>query len=351
VNLNELLNTDVEVIGARLGEGVRWWTGELTGMLPPWARRWFETRPSLSAEPLAGGGYRFTRGGRMVMETPTRSRRARPVSLRLPEGAALVREVPTPALPERDLRRMLELDIDRLTPFRPDQVFVDVTLNLPRPGGGQAGAGHALVAAIPRDEAVLAVERAEAAGLDVRALGLASASAAEQAIDFLPRMREARVVAGPGGNRRLIWIVVAGLAIANLGAAIGRDVLDLNALKAQVDAQQPMVDRVLAVRRQVLTEERRRADLLARRASGDPLRMLDTLTAAVPSGAWVDRLAFDGRSARVSGYRQDRVDVAAALRAAPRLTNVRSTGGDLLTRQAAGQPFDLTADLKAGAGG
>jgi general secretion pathway protein L len=139
---------------------------------------------------------------------------------------------------------------------------------------------------------------------------------------------------------------VVALALANLGVAVGRDMLELNALHDKVEAQQPVVDRVVAVRRHVLREEQRRADIVARRTGGDPLRMLDAVTAATPSGAWVDRLAFDGRSVRLSGYRQDQVDMAAALRSAPLLTNVRSSGGDLLTRQAAGQPFDLTADLK-----
>ena len=337
MTLAELLNTDVNDVGRWLADGLRWWTDELTAMLPASMRRWFETKPSLTAEPLAGGGYRLTRHGRLVMPAPGR----RPISLRLPPGAALAREVPTPALPDRDLRRMLTLDVDRLTPFRSDQVFVDVVLG---------GAGRALVAAIPRDEAVAAVERAVAAGLEVRALGLVGASAAEQAVDFLPAMREARAIAQPGAGRRAIWVVVGVLALANLGVAIGRDMLELNALKAEVDAQQPMVARVQAVRRQVLAEERRRADILARRSHEDPLRMLDAVTAAIPNGAWVDRLAFDGRSARVSGFRQDQVDVAAALRAAPLLTNVRSSGGDLLTRQAAGQPFDLTAELKTGTG-
>jgi general secretion pathway protein L len=236
---------------------------------------------------------------------------------------------------------MLVLDIDRLTPFRADQVFVDVVF-------GQSGPGHALVAAIPRAEAMVAIEQAEAAGLEVRALGVAGASAAEQAVDFLPRIYEAKALARPGGDRRLIWAVVAALALVDLGVAVGRDVGELNTLQAQVEAQKPVVARVEAVRRQVLAEESRRADILSRRSAGDPLRLLDALTTAVPNGAWIDKLAFDGRSVRVSGYRQDQIDVAAALRASPLLTNVRSSGGDLLTRQAAGQPFDLTADLKPG---
>ena len=105
------------------------------------------------------------------------------------------------------------------------------------------------------------------------------------------------------------------------------------------------------MRNAVLAEDRRRADILARREGGEPLRMLDAVTGAVPTGAWVDRLAFDGRSVRLSGYRQDQVDVAAALRTSRQLTNIRNSGTDLLSRQTAGQPFDLTADLKRPSGG
>jgi len=273
--------------------------------------------------------------------------RPRPVTLRLPREAALVRETLAPALPERDLLRMLELDIDRLTPFRPDQVFVDVALEDAGPGGPR----RAIVAAIQRDWAMREFEQARAAGLDPRALGLAGDTPAELALDFLPKMRAAQLAPRPSLNRTLIWGAVGVLVLANLGAAIGRDMLDVRALQNKVEAQRPQVSQVQALRRAVLTEDRRRADIAGRRASGDPLRMLDVLTGATPNGAWVERLAWDGQSVRLSGYRQDQVDVAAALRAAPLLTNVRSAGADVLTRQPAGDPFDLTADLKRPSGG
>ncbi len=323
--------------------GLAWWVGELVGILPAPARRWFETRPSLTAEPLAEGGYRLTRNGRVVMEAAGDARRPRPVSLRLPREAALIRETPAPAIPDHDLRRMLELDIDRLTPFRPDQVFVDVVV--------EGAPRRAVVAAIQRVLAVAALERARASGLDPRVLGVAASSSAEAALDFLPKMREAQLAPRPSANRTLIWGAVVFLAAANLGAAIGRDMLDVRALRARIESQRPRVSQVQALRRKVLSEEHRRADIISRRADSEPLRMLDALAGAVPDGAWVDRLVFDGQSVRVSGYRQDQVDVAAALRAAPRLANVRNSGTGVLTRQAAGQPFDLTVDLRKPAGG
>lgn len=343
MTLAELLSADHVTLGRWLGAGLAWWGGELVGMLPAPARRWFEARPSLTAELLADGGWRLTRNERVVMETAGDPRRPRPVTLRLPREAALIREAPAPAMPDHDLRRMLELDIDRLTPFRPDQVFVDVVVeDAPR---------RAVVAAIQRDLAIQALERARAAGLDPRVLGVAADSPAEAALDFLPKMREAQLAPRPSANRTFIWGAVAVLVLLNIAAAIGRDMLDLRALRDRVEDQRPRVSQVQTLRRKVLSEDHRRADLLARRASGEPLRMLDALTAAVPDGAWIDRLVFDGQSARVSGYRQDQVDVAAALRAAPALVNVRNSGTDVLTRQAAGQPFDLTVDLTRPAGG
>jgi general secretion pathway protein L len=121
--------------------------------------------------------------------------------------------------------------------------------------------------------------------------------------------------------------------------------LRLRDLRQQIEAQQPQVADAQALRRKVLGETRRRTDILQRRALGEPLRMLDTVTSAMPPGAWVNRLAWDGKSVRVSGYRQEAVDAAAALRAAPLARNVRNSGTEILTRQAAGLPFDLTADI------
>jgi hypothetical protein len=189
------------------------------------------------------------------------------------------------------------------------------------------------------------VQRATSAGLDPRAVGVAAPSAAEAALDFLPRLREARAVRRPRVSRAAVWGVIAALVVANLAAAVGRDMLQLHGLHDQVEAQKLRADAVRAVRRHVLAEQARRADIDARRATGEPLRMLDALTAAMPSGVWVDRLAWDGRAVRLAGYRQDQIDVAAALRAGGRFANVRNSASEVMTRQTAGQPFDVTADL------
>ena len=267
MTLSELLNSDVTTVGQWLRGGLAWWVGELAGMLPARARVWFETRPSLSAEPLEEGGYRFTRNGRTVMETLGAARRPRQVTLRLPREHVLLREVPAPAMPERDLRRMLQLDIDRLTPFRSNQVFVDVAL-------GQTGSRSAIVAAVPREYAVEALAQASAAGLDARTLGVAGGSEAEQVLDFLPAMREAKVVpqarltraCGPRGPWWRSW------PLANSGRrGRGRDALEVAEPAAEDRrATRLEVDQVQTLRRgRCSPRSGWRADILRRRA-GEP---------------------------------------------------------------------------------
>jgi general secretion pathway protein L len=336
VTVTGLLNTDVTDIGGWLRRGFDWWRSELVGMLPASARGWLELRSSLTAEPLPDGHFRLTRNGRIVMQDASMRRRA--VTLRLPRDQVLVRETPAPPLPPADLRRMLELDIDRLTPFRAAQVFVAV-------GASEQDSRRAVVAAVPRDTAVQALQRALAMGLVPRAVGVADPSTSEAALDFLPRMREAHAVPRPRVSPAVVWALVAGLALANLGVAIGRDMLQVRDLRARVEAQQPRAEAARRMRRLVLAEQRRRANIDARRAAREPLRMLDALTSAVPAGAWVDRLAWDGRSVRLAGFRQDQIDVAAALRSGGRFANVRNSATEVMARQAAGQPFDVTADL------
>ena len=92
------------------------------------------------------------------------------------------------------------------------------------------------------------------------------------------------------------------------------------------------------------------ADLLAaERGSHDVLGALGSVSAALPSGAWVQRYAWSGRSVRLTGYKRQGVDVLAALRHDPRFANVRSANSDVIAEIPAGQPFDITATLKGAA--
>ncbi len=308
-----------------------WW---LAALLPAEARRALTRGPALTAE-VRPGGFRLARRGTEVAVAP----RGQKVTLLLPRDRLLIREVPAAALPEADLRRMLALDIDRLTPFRADEVLVAVAFPPPAPTGKRL----AYVAAVPRTVAAVALGEANAVGLKPLAIGVEGAAAAAMDFDFMPAARAAGI-APPRRGSAWLWAVAGVLMLVNLGVAIELDTAATDQLAGQVEAQRVLLAPVIAARARVQAEDKARRLQIAR-ARAEPLRILDAVTRALPDGAWVERFAWDGRSLRLSGARQDGVDVVADLRRVPGFAHVRDLATDAPLSSAAGQRFDVAVDL------
>jgi general secretion pathway protein L len=350
MTLQELLNSEMDLasLAALARQGLAWWMDELTAMLPPAWRERLSSRPRTWIEPRAAGGWRVWRDGRPVegpsgAKTASLDRRSR-IGLLAPAGAVLLRETAAPRMTAADVRRMLSLDIDRLSPLAPDLIHYDMEV-LER-GEGE-GAQRVVLGIIPRDGAARLLDRARADGFEPVAL----AAAAERddlppRFDFLPQVLEAE--GHPSGDRmRLyLWIAVAALILANLGVLVGRDIIDVARVQTMVDGQQPVVDAVMRLRRRVQTEEARRVDLLARGRRGDPLRMLNVVTQALPAGAWVQHLEWNGQSLRLVGFKRSDIDLAAAIRGSGAFTNPRTLASEPAAGPTPVRPFDVTADAR-----
>ena len=336
------LETDVSGLGRQLRAGLRWWLDELAQMLPDGVREALAARPSLCAELSGEGDFRFSRKGRAVA-APPRSGKRTPVVLLLPAAQVLVRRTRAPMLAGADIRRLLLLDLDRQTPFRAEDVYAAVAWDR----ADQAGRRPASLAVVSREAADAALAQARAAGLEPLALGLAGAEGFETALDFLPQAAGPTAVGGRG--RRWIWGAVALLALANLLAAVLKDEASVGALREQARAGRPALQAAMALRRQVMDEDARRQRILEAHGGRDPRLAIAAATRALPDGAWVQRLSWNGRALRLAGYRQEGVDVLAALRASPAFAQVRNSTADTPARLAAGDPFDVTADLSGAA--
>ncbi len=346
MTLQELLNADMRSIGGFIRQGFAWWIDELAALLPPSWRGLFSARPRLLAEPDPAGGWRFWKDGRPVSAEGARRAARTGVGLILPPGAALTRQVQFPRLPLADVRRMVALDLDRLSPLRPELVFVDVEV-VDRDAA--AGRQTVLVGVLPREAAARQLEAARGDGLSPRALSVAVAEDGSEGapgarFDFLPAVRRAAGEATGGGPARYWWIAAGALLAINLGVLVGRDMLAVSKLQGAVAGQRGAVDAVQALRRRVEAENTQRRDLVARGTRNDPLRMLAALTAAVPAGAWVQHLEWNGQTLRVVGAKTPEVDMFAALRGSPAFTNPRAGGAEAPARPGPGQPFDITAD-------
>jgi len=350
MTLQELLNSDVDFasLSALARQGLAWWFDELAAMLPPAWRDRLSSRPRTWIEPRAAGGWRVWKDGRAV-EGPlgagpvSSDRRAR-IGLIAPPGAVLLRETPAPRMTASDVRRMLSLDIDRLSPLAPDLIHYDMEI-LER--GDAEGPQRVMLGIIPRDEARRLLARARDDGFEPVALAAhAERDDLPPRFDFLPQVLRAGGQAAGDRTRLYLWAIVGVLFLANLGVLVGRDIIDVSRVRSMVEGQQPVVDAVMRLRRRVQTEEARHADLLARGRRGDPLRMLNVLSQALPTGAWVQHLEWNGQSLRLVGFRRSDIDLAAAIRGSGAFTNPRALTPEPATGPTPERPFDITAEAR-----
>jgi general secretion pathway protein L len=347
VSLSDLLNSEIDVasLSASARRGLAWWLDELATLLPASWRESLSSRPSAWLEPAETGGWRLWRDGRASPAPPPGSVKGR-VGLLTPEGLVLAREVHPPRMPALDVRRMLALDIDRLSPLSPELIHYDIDIVERAADGGRQ---TVLVGIIGRTDAADLVATARASGYWPVALSANLGAGTPPRFDFMPAVVEA--AGGVTGDkvRRNWWIAVAALIVANLLALVGRDVLDVERLRKAVDAQRPGVEVVERLRGRVLAEDSRRRDLLARGLRGDPLRLLDILTGALPAGAFVQHLEWNGKAVRLVGYERGESDVGAAIKASGAFAAPRTLIGPPTAGATVFRPFDLTADARPAA--
>jgi general secretion pathway protein L len=350
MTLQELLNSEMDLasLAALARQGLAWWLDELSAMLPPAWRERLSSRPRIWIEPRSAGGWRVWKDGRPV-DAPVGAKSAgldqgSRIGLVAPVGAVLLRETAAPRMTAADVRRMLALDIDRLSPLAADLIHYDMEI-LDR--GEAEGTQRVMLGIIPRDEAARLLDRARADGVEPVALATrAERDDLPPRFNFLPQVLRAEGQTTGDRTRLYLWVAVGALILANLAVLVGRDIIDVNRVRAAVEGQRPVVDAVMRLRRRVQNEEARRRDLLARGRRGDPLRMLNVLTQALPAGAWVQHLEWNGQSLRIVGFKRSDIDLAAAIRGSGVFTNPRALAAEPTVGPTPVRPFDITADAR-----
>jgi general secretion pathway protein L len=210
-------------------------------------------------------------------------------ALRLPEGMVLHREVNLPLAAERDLTAVLGFEMDRLTPFQPDEIFWSIAGLRREPGRGLA---MTLLITL-RAPLERLLERLAASGLRP-----AYVEAPEGRIALSPQSR----FAGRNLQSGLLGLSAV-LALACLAIPPLRQQLALDTVQAQIAALQPAAREALALRRQLDIADSGESAIAAAQRSGDALQTIAALTAALPDGTYLTDLTlksggltFDGSS-------------------------------------------------------
>jgi general secretion pathway protein L len=285
-----------------------WWSGELSGLLPARLRAAIAAGPNwylLAAEPK-GWSVRAANGGDVhfidgELDGPAQLaafRRATAsvapgdlrVALVLPPGQVLRRELSLPAAARSNLRQVAGYEIDRQTPFRPEQVHFGVREL--RDVAAPAGKVMVELAATPRGAIDPPLDRLAAAGIAIDAVDTLKGDR-RVGFNLLPPERRAQRV---DRRRRLNMILAASalvLAVAAMAAWVHNRQSALDAMEAEVEGMRADAKKVSALR-QRLMESAGAAGFLAQRKSAtvSVLSVLDELTRRLPDDTWLERLTI-----------------------------------------------------------
>ncbi|MEO8485277.1 MAG: hypothetical protein ABI585_02970 [Betaproteobacteria bacterium] len=300
---------------------LRWWASELAPLVPSGARNAVarrRLRPLIAFEGNTATLWRpVMRDGAIAMEAATtialdgdpaavaaagRSALASVartaaggvagssrVRIAIPPRTVLRRTLTLPSAVEENLRQAIGYDLDRLTPFKADEVYYDGVVTSRDAALGTIGVDFA---AVRRPVVDAAIAHAAAWGAEVR-----SVSPADPAVASVPRLNlmpdDARVVRAPW-TRWQFWAPIAALALV-AGFAV---VFPLWQKRGHAIA---IINQAEVVRQQAAVSERLRAELekvasdynfaLERKYAWPPIvRVLDTVTRVLPDDTWLTQL-------------------------------------------------------------
>ena len=330
--VRDLLNSDMATLGQEMRRAIGWWWEELRAMLPD---RCYKL--GHGSEPV----LKFDSTGLEPLDAEVRkSGRA---TIVVPRGAVLLRQIAVPQLSRRDLEQMMLLNSERYLPLPAGSALIATSVHAGASGNTEKLAD---LAAMPTVYAQQLVEAIAAAGVQPIAVRVGdSTGRPDSRFDFLPALRAGSLLGPRSTAARNWWVLVGALALLNTACMVWRDRAEVDRLQALVDAQRPSVaiaQRIRATSR-AADETIRRS--MARRASHDALGTLALVSAAIPDGAWVQRYDWDGVSLRLTGYRTQRADAAAALRRVPGFMSVKSVQTETQAETVAGQPYDLSVEI------
>ena len=305
-----------ELIADPTAAAVHWWLQTL-GTLIPDCRGW---RGMQTVEAPDDGAW------------PGAPAAAGPVNLRVPAQWLMVREMRYPGAVRENLTAILAADLDRLTPFTPDQVFIRHHL-------GRHDDGDIIVhlAVLPRRLVTSLISQLERTGNPVLRL-----SAGPPAPDwlagqnFLPRCRRP-LPALP--SRPVLILLLAALSAPSAGLYWQRAGLEADLAAARRDAGE-----TVALARELANRRAGRSALDAER-SGYPLvtRLLADLTDSLPANAYLDALTIEGDRVVLSGQGTQAAPLIAALTGGGHFPDAGFAGAVVHDAESGLERFQITA--------
>lgn len=202
----------------------RWWAGELHGVFDPLVEKYWVDHANVVTIALDAGGA-----------IPTNARLdGRDVRILLPAEHVLQKTATYPAAVDENLDEVLANDLDRQTPFTPEQVYTAHRIERRYDGADGAPKIDVALTMVLRRLADNAMDRVRAAGGRVYSLGVAGDN---QHLELLP------LAARPARRLTPLQKINIGLLVALLVLIIASLVTPIVMLRSQIKILAPLVDK------------------------------------------------------------------------------------------------------------
>lgn len=298
-----------------------WWLGELSSLVPGRFRAGAQpSRQGLAVCIENGGLALLDRNGRRIagpssgdqslnssdrvidaLVRNAKSRSPEPVSLRLPFAACFERKLDLPSTARGDIGRILELELERATPFRLKDVYTAFHVNGRNAQTGNLDVRQLVVKRSTVDDATAELT---AAGVEISRVDCwAADGSGPLPVDFLDRRSAGG--AEPAGGTRLAKVMAgaalvlalsaAGIAIARHEGALEQLEQETANIRARAEAVRQGLDRSQSAQSEI--------DAVNSLKSAAPpvVRILDELTRILPDTAWLTDLRIDADKIDIAG--------------------------------------------------
>lgn len=345
-----------------VGEFLQWWIEQLSALIPPALRRLDEpgrraivlavddgtitTTARRRGEPVTVGRFPADPHGisALAEALDTRSRRVS-AALAVAPAALLRKPLSLPLLAKKNLRQVLELEMEHETPFAADEVIWDHRISRQDRASGRMDVELFL---LPRENIAAALDLAAEAGVKVEAI--------EIVVDGAPLcLRLAGATAAPALTQRYAGAVLAAaaalLALTAAALPFGRLELALIDARADVAALREKATAVTELRNQIELMSRPEKFFARERSRvREPLAVLAAVTRALPDDTYLTEFALRGERAILVGMSPAAANLIAPISAAAPLQDatfgapvVRPDGNKL-------ELFTINATVAAGGG-
>lgn len=353
---------------AVLQAGWQWWRGEIAALVPLSLRRQLESAVCIVTIDLEADAVilrRFAAGGVAEIARLPRAdfdaahlraalapQLARPwyrrdsFALRLPDTAALKRNLSLPLGARRNIASLLDIELERQSPLDRSEIYHDYRiLQVDR----QAGRLDIVWRIVRRKSVAPALEICRQAGIDLAVIAFSGDEAPPDGGNYPIERRAALLLLLRRWLIRGLMLLVLLLLLAATAGAYSRNRDASDAFAARVDRAREAARVSLQLEHEIAATRKRAAVLLHERQRVTVSRILAETTRLLPNGSWLDDFAYRDGEVRIRGYSNAAPSLLALFDASPLFTAAEFRA-PLMQAQGPGQEqFDLSFRIREGA--